>query len=367
VKRGVVSGLGSLAKQYAAHAKRLRDAGVSMPDRLAGAGGADSSDSQSLLGAQNPYHGVPSLTELRREKKKKKQQQGAADDAKSTTTKKKAAPPLTGIAAVAASTAESIAGILARLCMDQKNRGQMVQDGAIRVLLELCDHDSVLCQMEAAISLARIAITTNPQSFPNQGYVMDMIRPLLHLIAHAIHTLGTFEGLMALTNLASVSPDVVERIIAEDGWPTVRMQLTSENNSVQRAAIECMCNLALSETMCARLQDKKTAYDELRLFLAFAQSSDVRAQSAATGALAMLADDKSIAENIAKCPMLSSSSSSSSSNKNASSLSSPPRLGLHVLVQAGSAPDLDPQVQVRVMALMKHLNTHFPDLLSLLE
>jgi hypothetical protein len=63
---------------------------------------------------------------------------------------------------ISADVAESMARALLRMCDTAGDRGRMVQQGAMRLLLGLCRHTAEKAHMAAALALARIAITTNP-------------------------------------------------------------------------------------------------------------------------------------------------------------------------------------------------------------
>ena len=69
-------------------------------------------------------------------------------------------------------------------------------------------------------------------------------------------------------------------------WRTVQMTLTSNNEQLQRAALEVMCNLCTHDEIIERFCAADS--QELRIFIGFAQSDDPKAVVAATGALATL-------------------------------------------------------------------------------
>ena len=51
---------------------------------------------------------------------------------------------------------------------------------------------------------------------------------------------------MALCNLATVE-ELRDRIVREKGWRVLEMALTSDNELVQRACVECMSNLVTND------------------------------------------------------------------------------------------------------------------------
>ncbi|ORY53083.1 hypothetical protein BCR33DRAFT_186422 [Rhizoclosmatium globosum] len=75
------------------------------------------------------------------------------------------------------------------------------------------------------------------------------IRPLIHLLDNDSSTLQQFEGLMALTNLASFDETVRSRIVAAKGVKAMEYLQFSENTMVRRAATEALCNMMFDESV----------------------------------------------------------------------------------------------------------------------
>lgn len=224
---------------------------------------------------------------------------------------KKARPGQAGFAGLSPVAAETMAASLLVMADDQENRGVMVQQGALPLLMNLYEikgknmhqagkqhEQQYQWRTDSALALARIAITTNPNLFPQQGVAFDMVPPLLMLCKTASHELHQFEALMALTNLSSMGPDLRDKIMVEKGWTELTMLLASENYRVQRAAVECLTNLVMCEKAMERLHSPAGEQD-IRFFLIFSQTSDVPTQCAATGALAMISSDPVLALKIA--------------------------------------------------------------------
>ena len=77
---------------------------------------------------------------------------------------------------------------------------------------------------------------------------MDACRPCISLIESTNeNTFLVYDGLMGLTNLASVSDSVRERIIREGGCHHIDFQMLEDNEALRRAATQAVCNLALSD------------------------------------------------------------------------------------------------------------------------
>jgi hypothetical protein len=99
-----------------------------------------------------------------------------------------------------------------------------------------------------------------------------------------------FEGLLALTNLASTEGSIREQII-RIGWTKVEELLLHDNVMIQRATVELVCNLMASPTGVAKFADgSKAASNRLHILLALADAEDFATRRAAGGAVAMLTE-----------------------------------------------------------------------------
>ncbi|OCF31164.1 hypothetical protein I316_07131 [Kwoniella heveanensis BCC8398] len=120
-------------------------------------------------------------------------------------------------------------------------------------------------------ALAKLVITTPPHLLfppPYQTTSLNALTPLYHLLIHPFSlSIQRFEGLMALTNLASVDPSIASKIVlasltplkVESGWRgsgrddnirvilKVEELLLDENELVRRAATQLICNLISSQ------------------------------------------------------------------------------------------------------------------------
>ncbi len=193
-------------------------------------------------------------------------------------------------------TAESMTRTLLRMACDPDNRGRMVQQGAVRLLTNLCRHSEEKAHKSAALALARIAISVNPALF-DSGELLSLIVPLMGLIEAADSELEEFEATMALTNLASSDDDARRKLMAEGAWGLMQQLLGSDNEQVQRAAVECLTNLITTEQAVKRLRSY-AGHQDIKILVLFCGSEDVAAAQAASGALAMVSGDKEIAKKI---------------------------------------------------------------------
>lgn len=199
---------------------------------------------------------------------------------------------------------------LLALAKEQKHRATMAQQGAVKALLQLREKvtaaasksgtESALISHTAAHALARILISINPahlfsSSLPASSAVSALI-PLLtpDEDAETKDLLPTFEGLLALTNLASMETDSSPRDLLIRSDPTfARLEdlMFSSNTLLQRATVELICNLMASPTCIARFADgSPDAKRRLLILCALADAEDQATRRAAGGALAGLTE-----------------------------------------------------------------------------
>lgn len=192
-----------------------------------------------------------------------------------------------------------IISIINSLSMLQNIRGQLAQQGAVRLLIAAwtaLPQSEALAKRTAAQALARILISTNPAHvFGGTRPIPQAaaIRPLASIIApdqdsDTRSLLPTFESLMALTNLASTD-DETRNAIVRQAWPDIEEQLLSSNAMVTKAAVELICNLVQCvEAMALYADGTAKAKDRLNILLALADAEDEGTRSGAGGALATL-------------------------------------------------------------------------------
>lgn len=204
-----------------------------------------------------------------------------------------------------------VSQIILSLSRDRSSRGSLAQQGAVKVLINLAAPQQGNAGAEtshnAAHALARILISVNPAHvFPSSGFpsVTSAVRPLVSLLSapdRAVLTadqprdlLPVFEGLLALTNLASYPDESAPETIIRQGWTLLEDLLLSSHAWIQRAACELVCNLMACEAGVMQYADgSKRAAQRLHVLLALTDSEDTATRKAAGGALAMLTEFES--------------------------------------------------------------------------
>ena len=189
---------------------------------------------------------------------------------------------------------------------DKENRGKVLQSGGAKVLALIIQHamphsDSAQStrthtlvgeELSAIQALAKLAITSSPiQVFgPNEGAMYDAVRPFALLLLHTSSTLlQRFEAMMALTNLASHSPDLTSRVANTDGlMDAVGLFLLEDHVLVRRAAMELICNLVAGCDESFEQYSIPSSDPKLQVVLALSDVRDLQTRLAASGTLATL-------------------------------------------------------------------------------
>uniref|UniRef100_A0A1B0FL09 Protein unc-45 homolog B n=1 Tax=Glossina morsitans morsitans TaxID=37546 RepID=A0A1B0FL09_GLOMM len=180
---------------------------------------------------------------------------------------------------------ELIARVLNAICGLQELRGKVVQEGGVKTLLRLALEGTEKGKRHACQALARIGITINPEvAFAGQRS-LDVIRPLLNLLAQDCSALENFESLMALTNLAAMNETVRQRIIEEQGISKIEYYLMENHLMLTRAAAQCLCNMIMSDDVVKKFEGDN---DRLKFMALLCEEEDEETAKACSGALAML-------------------------------------------------------------------------------
>lgn len=180
---------------------------------------------------------------------------------------------------------ELIARVLNAVCGQQELRGKVVQDGGVKCLLKLALEGTEKGKRHACQALARIGITINPEvAFAGQRS-LDVIRPLLNLLAQECTALENFEALMALTNLSAMNESVRQRIIKEQGISKIEFYLMEDHLLLTRASAQCICNMIMSEDVVTMFEGEN---DRVKFLALLCEEEDEETAKACAGALAML-------------------------------------------------------------------------------
>ncbi|KAF5399884.1 Tetratricopeptide repeat protein [Paragonimus heterotremus] len=206
------------------------------------------------------------------------------------------------------------------LCASEEvsTRGRLVQAGASKALMSLAlKSNTDAGKSIAAQALARLTITTDPRvTFPGQRS-LELVRPLLNLISPDCDALQNFEGLLALTNLASLDDRHRHRIMAERGVPLIDHHMFEEHPMLRRAAVECVANMAQfhafvvacggrlpldDRDLGSKLPYLASSTERVKLLVLYCcEFDDLGLVRAAVGALATMSYDPGIISRITNC------------------------------------------------------------------
>ncbi|MCJ1438531.1 hypothetical protein MMC27_007921 [Xylographa pallens] len=194
-----------------------------------------------------------------------------------------------------------MARILLSLSRTPSSRGELVQQGAVNLLRSIYETNSLERPGKglAAHALARILISIDPQLVVKNRTAKSTVEIVRSLLRNPDadssdgprDLLPEFEGLLALTNLASDPLLDAGTQIVQSIFDKIEELMLSSTPLLQRAATELLCNLMTCPSGLQKLADgSKAACRRLHIVLALADAEDVATRQAAAGALAMLTE-----------------------------------------------------------------------------
>lgn len=206
-------------------------------------------------------------------------------------------------------TAQLTDRILLCLAKNPKDRGKLVQQGGLRILISHAQKNlqgpesNSPPNIDAAHALARVLISLDPAHVFAAGsipHITDAVPPLVALLKvppleglsdQPRDLLSVFESLLALTNLASAPDATAASSIIKSGWDDIEGLLLANNSMLRRAACELICNLTVVPMGMDKFADgSKRAGQRLHMLVAMADVDDLPTRRAAGGALAMLTE-----------------------------------------------------------------------------
>ncbi|KAL5615416.1 hypothetical protein BROUX41_005463 [Berkeleyomyces rouxiae] len=203
-----------------------------------------------------------------------------------------------------------VANIINSIASNKTTRGNLAQQGAVRLLLGIwaaLPESQEVGKYMASHALAWILISTNPAMVfgGNSNISQHMaIPPLLTLLtpdesSGRRNLLPTFEGLMALTNLASMNDTDTQKVIIRSSWGKIEDLMLANNPMICKATVELVCNLVQGPDGIALYADgTPQANNRLHIMLALADAEDEGIRSAAGGALASISNFDGVIDGI---------------------------------------------------------------------
>ena len=197
------------------------------------------------------------------------------------------------------STKEMLARIFHAVVSETTHRGKVVAQGGVKTLLPLAEKGTEKGINLASQALAKIGITSNPKLAFSGQRCMEVVRPFVKMLNFKNDSLIRFEGLMALTNLASMSDEVRRRIMKEKGFFAIEALMFDEEDEIKRAASECMCNLVLNDEAFNKYKEE-TDCERVKLVTLYCGEEPMELARAASGTLAILTSDVDICKKVAE-------------------------------------------------------------------
>jgi len=197
------------------------------------------------------------------------------------------AAALTGLSKTeSASARELICRVFNAICEFKEHRGGVVSTGGAKALLKMAlENNTPKGKIYAGQALARIGITINPEiAFPGQR-VVEVVGPIAQLLHVECTGLQNFEALMALTNLASVSDTVINRILKDCGLSKIENYMFEDHELLRRAATQCVNNLIAHKHVTEAYEGNN---DRVKMLVILSEEDDLETAKAASGALATL-------------------------------------------------------------------------------
>jgi hypothetical protein len=241
-------------------------------------------------------------------------------------------PALAGLARSPSAPARAcVASAYLGVIQDSASRGEVLKNGGGKALLGIVAEDRKPQERKvpdwmAIQALSKLAITASPLAVfgPDPGATHDAIGPLASVLTYSAETNSTrgsakrgpltlgvaadggptqlqrFEAIMALTNIASLGPDMAGRIIKVNGLVReVESLLVEEHVLIRRAAVELVCNLVSCEEgsnlfLPGSSAGGSRAQSRLHILVALSDVEDMPTRKAASGALAMLTSQEAV-------------------------------------------------------------------------
>ncbi|KAG4301014.1 hypothetical protein PCK1_002713 [Pneumocystis canis] len=199
--------------------------------------------------------------------------------------------------------------IILSLSTEPKHRILLAKQGTIRILYNIikdCQTGALTIedskdnfQYPAIISLVKMLITVNPNLIFDRSrfQVDDIVKSIYECLKVSENNdpLVQFECLLALTNLVSINIEIREKFVSIL-WPMIDSLWLSNNQLIQRSAVELLCNLVACPSGIEMF--KKHKKRKIHILLALADSLDKKTRCAAGGALAILSGDLFICQTI---------------------------------------------------------------------
>ncbi|SBS87482.1 tetratricopeptide repeat family protein, putative [Plasmodium ovale] len=199
-----------------------------------------------------------------------------------------------------ANIAESICDIISKFVKNNNNIGTILVNNGLKTLLLASKH--ITNKKNCALALSEIFIHTNPklihfyEAYDSLSLLIDQLNNDEELLV--------FKSLMAITNILTVDENVAIKAMQLNLWNKCFDILSSENDYIRSASLECICNLCsqshvhqyiyekYQKIVGANDTSKEINFVDIQIIFAFTmEHENYKALFASTGALGMLSSD----------------------------------------------------------------------------
>ncbi|KRY34639.1 Protein unc-45 -like protein A, partial [Trichinella spiralis] len=181
---------------------------------------------------------------------------------------------------------------------EPQHRGIVVQEGGVKLLIDLAQRCTEEGKIIAAHALARIGITMDPKMAFSGQRCYEVVKPIISLLHPDMSAEQNYEALLALTNLAAVSDSVRNKMVQEKVLAKLEeFWFLQEHEPLRAASAELFHNLLLNEKVFEQVA--KPGTDRLKLWLLYcSEEDDERLALISTSAVLLLTEDASVCSRI---------------------------------------------------------------------
>ncbi|KRX54418.1 Protein unc-45 -like protein A, partial [Trichinella sp. T9] len=193
---------------------------------------------------------------------------------------------------------EFLARALRGFTIEPQHRGIVVQEGGVKLLIDLAQRCTEEGKIIAAHALARIGITMDPKMAFSGQRCYEVVKPIISLLHPDMSAEQNYEALLALTNLAAVSDSVRNKMVQEKVLAKLEeFWFLQEHEPLRAASAELFHNLLLNEKVFEQVA--KPGTDRLKLWLLYcSEEDDERLALISTSAVLLLTEDAAVCSRI---------------------------------------------------------------------
>ncbi|KRX26976.1 Protein unc-45 -like protein A, partial [Trichinella nelsoni] len=193
---------------------------------------------------------------------------------------------------------EFLARALRGFTTEPQHRGIVVQEGGVKLLIDLAQRCTEEGKIIAAHALARIGITMDPKMAFSGQRCYEVVKPIISLLHPDMSAEQNYEALLALTNLAAVSDSVRNKMVQEKVLAKLEeFWFLQEHEPLRAASAELFHNLLLNEKVFEQVA--KPGTDRLKLWLLYcSEEDDERLALISTSAVLLLTEDAAVCSRI---------------------------------------------------------------------